>query len=978
MKNLDEAVEAMARRIGLDRSEIAHRQSFLEITDHDITLLKQAYELLRLHHRPIVDQLHRHLATFSELHSLFEDNTNVERLKCAQSAYFNDLFSAKYGIENVNDRLRIGLIHQQIGLDPKWYIGAYRKYLSALIPMLWRSLEDDSEIFLQTLDALFKVVCMDMALALDTHFQSDRQEIVEIKEYAEQIVSRMPSGLIVVDTGLRVRSMNHAIRQMFGFADEQGIAGSVLFSIIPSRELSLSLGQALATGAHLQNLVIALPVGGSVRHFEFNISATLLKEENVLLMMVQDITERMRSQEELRRFRMALDSSIDAVYLIDHQQMRFIDVNETALATLGYSYQELLMLGPQDLKPDVGEMQRIKRRFDEVIQSKSKVGMIKTVHQRKDGVRLPVEVYLRAIQSEGRQLLVAVVRDITSRLQAEAELRESEERFRVGFNQAAVGLAHVAPEGRWLMANRKLCEIVGYSQKELVNLTYQQLTHPEDLITDLEYAQKMLSREISEQSREKRYRHKNGHYIWVNLTISLVWDSAGRPKYYSTVVEDISRRKQMEGELLHLANHDALTGLPNRSLLLDRLSQAIAYANRLDRQVGVMLIDLDRFKNINDSLGHEIGDKIIMEIGRRLQSDVRAGDTVARLGGDEFVVVLADVTYEDAVAISAQTILESLSQPMVIEDHEFYPAGSIGISLYPKDGHDGHTLLKNADTAMYRAKDAGRNNFQFYANDMNARALDRLKLEAGLRRALAREEFVLHYQPQMDLASGEIVGVEALLRWQPPGQQMVFPGDFIPIAEETGLIVPIGEWVLRTACGQHKTWEAAGTMRPVKMAVNLSVRQFKQQHIVKTVSRILEETGCSPAFLELEITESIIMENPEAAAETLQQLSDMGVSLAIDDFGTGYSSLSYLKRFPINALKIDRSFVRDITTDADDAAIAKAVIALAHSMKLTVIAEGVETVEQLDFLRQQRCDQMQGYFLSRPIAADQIEKLLPR
>ena len=692
--------------------------------------------------------------------------------------------------------------------------------------------------------------------------------------------------------------------------------------------------------------------------------------------MAQNIAARVRSKEELRRFRMALDSSIDAVYLIDRLDMRFIDANQTATKTLGYRRDELLTLGPQDLKPDAGELERINRRFDEVVLSDSKTGMFETVHQRKDGTRLPVEVYLRAVKSEGRQILVAVVRDITSRLRAEAALRESEERFRVAFSQAAVGLAHVAPDGRWLMANQKLCEIVGYTQEELLRLKYQDLTHPEDLPADVELGRRMLAREIHEKAREKRYRHKDGHFIWVNLTSSLVWDAAGKPKYYSTVVEDISRRKRVEWELLHLANHDALTSLPNRSLLQDRLSQAIAYANRSEGQVAVLLIDLDRFKNINDSLGHDAGDAIIMEIGSRLSVNVRDGDTVARLGGDEFVVVLADVERVETIATLAQQVLESLAQPMTIQGHEFFPAGSIGISLYPKDGQDAQALLKNADTAMYRAKDAGRNNFQFYAQDMNSRALDRLKLEGGLRRALSRQEFVLHYQPQMDLATGAIVGLEALIRWQPPGQETVYPGDFIPIAEETGLIVAIGEWVLRTACAQHVAWDEAATFPHTRIGVNLSARQFKQQDIVKMVSRVLHETGCHATCLELEITESIIMENPEMAAETLHKLSDMGVHLSIDDFGTGYSSLSYLKRFPINTLKIDRSFVRDITTDSDDAAIAKAVIALAHSMKLKVIAEGVETAEQLHFLREQRCDQIQGYYLSRPLAAAEMETLL--
>jgi diguanylate cyclase (GGDEF)-like protein/PAS domain S-box-containing protein len=801
-------------------------------------------------------------------------------------------------------------------------------------------------------------------------------EDLQARRDAEQILMSLPSGLMVVDANLNVRSINRAMCRMFGVSDEAGAIGLSLDKVIASSCLSRKLKEVLKTAAPQHDLQIVFHHDAYVRHFEFNVSAVVHGQETVLLLMAQDITDRIRSQEELRRFRMALDSSIDAVYLIDHAEMRFIDTNETALAALGYSHQELMTLGPQDLKPDEGELEKINRRFDEIINSESRAGMIETVHQRKDGTRLPVEVYLRAVYSEGRQLLVAVVRDITARLEAEAVLRESEERFRVAFNQAAVGLAHVAPDGRWIMVNNKLCEIVGYSQKELLGMAFQDITHPEDLIADWAVGRRMTAGELDENTREKRYRHKNGYYIWVNLTSSMVRDAERNPKYYSTVVEDISRRKHIEEELLHLANHDALTSLPNRSLLLDRLSQAVVFAKRSGGQVAVMLIDLDRFKNINDSLGHDVGDKIIMEIGRRLSSSAQAGDTIARLGGDEFVLIRPDVVREDAVAIMAQQTLEALSRPMTIQGHEFYPTGSSGISMFPKDGHDSQTLLKNADTAMYRAKDAGRNNFQFYAHEMNARALDRLKLESGLRRALEREEFVLHYQPQMDIASGEIVGVEALLRWQPPGQAMVFPGDFIPTAEETGLIVPIGEWVLRTACMQNKAWRDAGKLPSLKVAVNLSARQFKQQDIVKMVSRILDETGCRPQWLELELTESIVMENPEAAAEILQRLSDMGVHLSIDDFGTGYSSLSYLKRFPIDSLKIDRSFVRDITTDADDAAIAKAVIALSHSLKLKVIAEGVETAGQLDFLREQRCNQMQGYYLSRPLAVDQLEKMM--
>ncbi|CAN5256347.1 hypothetical protein BH11PSE11_BH11PSE11_15620 [soil metagenome] len=976
MKSLDDAVDAVTRALGLDEAEVAKRFAFLDISDQDAALVRQAREGLQASTPVLVEHLQKHLYQFADLRSVLEKTGTIEHAATAQKAYFDRLCGGEYGPEYVRERLRIGVANQRIGLELKWYLGAYRKYVSELLPVLTQQFAHQPEKILATLNALLKLIFLDMSLTLDTYFQAGREEIIQIKNYAEQIVSFMPSGLMVIDSELQVRTINLAMCKMLGLSDEPVAAGTALSAIVHNQQLTEALKLALASGAPLQHVVLTVEQASGPHHLDVNISTSLLEEKSLLVLIGQDITESRRSQEELRRFRMALDSSIDAVYLIDHERMRIIDANETALATLGYSRPELLTLGPHDLKPDEGELDRIKRRFEEVIASDNQTGMVRTEHQRKDGSRFAVEVYLRAMQSEGRQLLVAVSRDITARLEAETRLRESEERFRVAFSHAAVGLAHIAPNGRWLIVNQKLCEIVGYSQKEMLEAGFLELTHPEDVAADLDAMRRMQSREVNEDSREKRYRRKNGQYVWVNRTSRLVWDEAGNPKYYSTVIEDISRRKLIEGELLHLANHDALTSLPNRSLLLDRLSQAIAFANRYGGQVAVMMIDLDRFKNINDSLGHEVGDKIIIEIGRRLSFNVRDGNTVARLGGDEFVVMLADVERDDTVAMQAQRILESMSQPMTIQGNEFYPAGSIGISLYPKDGSDGLTLLKNADTAMYRAKDSGRNNFQFYAQEMNARALDRLKLEGGLRHALVREEFVLHYQPKMDIASGVIVGVEALLRWQAPGKPMIMPLDFIPIAEETGLIVQIGEWVLRTACAQQVKWESASILPQARMAVNLSARQFKQQDIAKMVSRILEETGCRAERLELEITETVILDNPDAAAATMQELSNMGVHLSIDDFGTGYSSLSYLKRFPIDALKIDRSFVRDITTDADDAAIARAIIALGHSMKLLVIAEGVETAAQLDFLREQHCDQMQGYYLSRPLPVERLEDLV--
>jgi diguanylate cyclase (GGDEF)-like protein len=405
-------------------------------------------------------------------------------------------------------------------------------------------------------------------------------------------------------------------------------------------------------------------------------------------------------------------------------------------------------------------------------------------------------------------------------------------------------------------------------------------------------------------------------------------------------------------------------------MLQDRLDQAIAFAGRSEHAVAVMFIDMDRFKNINDSLGHDIGDRCLLAIAERLSEAVRGGDTVARLGGDEFVIVLGELNRPEDAATVATQVLAAVSRSLVMEGHELTLSSSIGISIYPKDGLDVHSLLKNADAALNRAKNAGRNSYQFYASEMNAHALERLTLESDLHSALKRDEFRLLYQPQVDAVSGEIVGVEALLRWQPQGGEMLSPDSFLQLLDESGLILSVGEWVLRTACTQASEW--AGQGMPMRVAVNISGVQCQRQDVVEMVARILQETNCNAEWLEIEVTENVLMKDADKTTEILLLLKEMGVYLAIDDFGTGYSSLNYLKRFPIDTLKIDQSFVRDITIDPEDELISRAVIALAHSLQLKVIAEGVETREQLEFLRAHGCDYVQGYIYSPPISAAEI------
>jgi diguanylate cyclase (GGDEF)-like protein len=434
-------------------------------------------------------------------------------------------------------------------------------------------------------------------------------------------------------------------------------------------------------------------------------------------------------------------------------------------------------------------------------------------------------------------------------------------------------------------------------------------------------------------------------------------------------------KKRADASVQRQASHDNLTDLPNRSLFKDRLTLALAHANRYRNMLAVLFVDLDRFKNIIDTLGPAIGDRLLQGVAERLASCLDEGDTLARLGGDEFVILLPRLQRADKAVKLAQRILEVLKPVFVFNGHELHITTSIGISLYPYDGTDVDTLLKNADTALYRAKEQGRNNYQLYTPAMNARAFERLAMENSLRKALERQQFLLHYQPQVDTEHGRIVGTEALVRWQHPDLGIVYPAEFITLAEETGLIVPLGEWVLRAACAQTQAWHKAGYPN-LTVAVNLSARQFQHQGLMDTIARVLKETELDPRTLELEITESIAMQNADFTNVILRHLKDMGVRIAMDDFGTGYSSLSYLRKFPIDTLKIDQSFVRDLTSDPNDAAIANAIIVLAHSLKLKVVAEGVETPEQETFLKTHQCDKLQGYLYNRPLSATELEQVL--
>ena len=579
--------------------------------------------------------------------------------------------------------------------------------------------------------------------------------------------------------------------------------------------------------------------------------------------------------------------------------------------------------------------------------------------------------------------------DLALRKRTEKSLRLREKVIEVSSNAIIICSAN-APDYAIEYVNPAFEQISGYAAADVVGRSLESLQGSGQDQQNIEEIRTAL-REQREGHALLRNHRKDGSGYWSDLFVAPVKDDSGTISHFVVAQYDISAVMRFEAELEFQAKHDSLTGLANRNLLRERLTQAISNANRNKNSTGngntnannnsiwVVFVDIDRFNFVNDTLGHEAGDELLKTLAGRLQSAVREADTVARLGGDEFVLVLPEQiddgnTNTNGLAV-LQQIMDAIAQPLMLSDYEFFLTCSIGIATYPLDGVTAEGLIKHADIAMYRAKELGRNSFQFYTPAMNERTLDRLSIEADLRHALERDELVIHYQPQINLSNGRIVGMEALLRWNHPVHGMIAPARFIGLAEEMGLILPIGAWVIRTACLHTKAWHNAG-FGHLRVAVNLSARQFTQKMLVQSISDILDATGLDASSLELELTESMVMSDVESAIAILRNLKSLGIHISIDDFGTGYSSLSYLRRFPIDVLKIDQSFVNDITVDADDAAIVASIISLAHSLRLKVIAEGVETTEQLDYLRAHGCDQVQGYLFSRAVAADAFEKLL--
>jgi diguanylate cyclase (GGDEF)-like protein/PAS domain S-box-containing protein len=685
-----------------------------------------------------------------------------------------------------------------------------------------------------------------------------------------------------------------------------------------------------------------------------------------------DITERKLAEDKARKLSLVAEKTGNSVIITDCNGM-IEYVNPEFSKVTGYAFEEAIGQSPGILKSGLTAPEYYRDMWATMVSGEIWRGEL--LNRKKSGELFWESEVISALKNAAGEIthFIAVKEDVTERKHQEKRLRLWERAIESSVNAILITDAEV-PGNPLIYANPAFERITGYSQEEALGRNCSFLQNEDTDQPAVEELRQAIREQREGRVLLRNYR-KDGSLFWNELLIAPVRDESGKITHFVGIQNDVTERKAHETQLEYQANYDTLTGLANRNLFQDRLSQALISARRNDRSLAVLFIDLDNFKNINDSLGHDAGDLLLAQVAARLAGNVREGDTVARQGGDEFVLILSEIREDDDVTVVAQKILKAMSAPFDIGGRELHITCSIGIASYPKDGEDSQTLLKNADAAMYRAKELGRNNAQYYAAEMNVKAMERLVLENGLYHALERDEFLLHYQPQVDLRTGEIAGMEALVRWQHPKLGLVSPAMFIPVAEDSGLIVSLGEWVLRTACAQNKAWQLAG-LKPISVAVNLSARQFRQPDLVEKVAVILDETGLDPACLELELTESLVMQDVEKTITTLGKLKAMGIKLSVDDFGTGYSSLSYLKRFPIDTLKIDQSFVRDITTDPDDAAIAKSIISMAHDMQLRVIAEGVETEAQKSFLQQRHCDEMQGYLFSRPVAAAEFETLL--
>lgn len=850
----------------ISEEEWNRRKEFVGLGAGDAKILAELAPMMKENVCDFVDSLYDYLKKFPEIQGFLADESAVARLKVTQSAYFCRLFSGKYDYDYLKDRLRIGQTHHRIGLDMKWYMGAFYIYIEFISPKVIEVYKNDTAKTVRALLAINKLINLDEEIAITSYIDSLEKELVDSNK-----------GLVAITMELR------------------------------------------------------------------------------------------KAQADLRSI---FENSIEGIYTTDGEG-KILMANPSFMKLMGYESENEFVASVKNaanIYKDRESYQKIVEHF------KNHNSLLKHVSniRHRHGAETIIAQNIRKVTDEDGVLTgyESIVEDITDK-------RHLEERMKLiakVFEHSVEGIVITDANTQILEVNRAFCDITGYSMEEATNSATNLLYSGWQGEKFYSQMWRKLKREGIWQG-EIKDRRKNGEMYMQWLTICAVKDARNKVLNYIGIFTDITEKKMSEKKIHQLAYYDVLTGLPNRSLLHDRLGHAIKVAHRNNTLLAVLFIDLDNFKNINDMLGHHIGDRFLQVVAERLTGCVREKDTVARLGGDEFVIVMEGIKDSESASNVAKSIITEMSTVFNIGSNDIYSGASIGVSIYPEDGTDAVSLLKNADTAMYNAKDLGKNDYRFYTEEMNLQAFERVSLETDLRKALEKNEFVLYYQPKIDLQSGDIVGAEALIRWNHTDMGLVAPGRFIPIAEKSALIEAIGEWVFYEAFGQVIRWQKEG-LAPPRISVNVSAKQLGQQNFHKNIERIMQSTGIMPGMVEIEVTESCVMVDADNAVQMLGRLKDVGVSVSLDDFGTGYSSLSQLKKLPIDSVKIDQSFVRDIMTNEEGKSIIRAMISLSHNMNLEVIAEGVENEEECLFLAEEKCDEAQGFLFYHPLPADEFAKLI--
>lgn len=815
----------------------------------------------------------------------------------------------------------------------------------------------------------------------------------ELERHLVDIIDFLPDPTFVIDASERVIRWNRAIAEMTGIKAEDMVGKSDYEYALPFYGLRRPMLVNLALDKSIEQpeyqyyrrdhlTLVAENFCPAVKGKGVYVwaKASPLFDQNGRLIgaieTLRDMTQHKQAEEALRqseeRYRNILDSIEDGYFEVDIQG-NFTFFNNSLTEAMGYPKEDLYNTNYTQYM-DSENARKAFTAFNRVFCTREPTSEVEFQIARPDGSKLYSEASVSAIlDNTGKKVtgFRGIVRDISQRKAAEEALLQSELKYRLVFENTPLGILHFDKQGRITAYNENLSQIIGPLERDAL-IGFNLLHLPEaNLVECIKQALHGQKSNFQGEFRSTAF----GKPTPIEAKIAPVMSDDGCPLGGVIIVSDITERMNYEETIRHMAYHDALTGLPNRLLIHDRISVALPQAKRQNHMLALIYLDLDNFKVINDTLGHLAGDQLLRAVSQRLKSQVRQGDTIARMGGDEFMFLFPGISDSKDAGTVASKILQSFSLPYQVDGQEIHVTASIGISIFPNDGQDVQTLIKNADTALYRAKEQGGNNFQVFTPAMNELFLERLTLAKELRQALDHEELVLYYQPLIDIRSGQIVSMEALVRWQHPKNGLIMPGKFIHVAEETGLIIPLEKWVLRTACRQNKWWQDQG-LAAIRIAVNISGRHFWQQDLVDTVAGVLEETGLEPKYLELEITESVAIRSTERVSKQLQDLRSLGIQIALDDFGTGYSSLSYLRNLPLDSLKIDQSFISDLGQEGAGLAIPQAVISLARFLELRVTAEGVERPEQVAVLSSLQCDQIQGYLVCRPQPAHCISHML--